>query len=97
MRRAANEALDHGLQLTGLWLRDVACVVDGVPELVHHSDRLPALQEDARVVPDSAALRDGVELVDETRSRFALNVTEELALETLASRLERRLAAARAD
>ena len=96
LRRSMTEALDHGLQLTGLWLRDVACVVDGVPELVHHSDRLQALQEDARVVPDSAALRDGIELVDDTRSRFALNVTEELALETLASRLERRLAAARA-
>lgn len=95
MRRSMHEALDHGLQLTGLWLRDVACVVDGVPELVHHSDRLPALQEDARVLPDGAALRDGIELVDDTRARFALNVTEELALETLASRLERRLAVAR--
>jgi len=97
MRRAMSEALDHGLQLTGLWLRDVACVVDGVPELVHNSDRADAVAADAARVPDSGALRDAVALVDETRSRFALNVTEELACEALASRLDRRLATARAD
>lgn len=96
MRRAMSEALDHGLQLTGLWLRDVACVVDGAPELVHHTDRLQQLREDAELVPDGAALRDGIEIVDDTRARFKLNVTEELALESLATRLERRLAAARA-
>lgn len=95
MRRTANEALDHGLQLTGLWLRDVACVVDGVPELAHHSDRSAELAADAALVPDAAALRDAVALVDETRARFQLNVTEELALEALAFRLDRRLAPAR--
>lgn len=95
MRRTSAEALDHGLQLTGLWLRDVACVVDGVPELAHHSDRGAELAQDAELVPDGRALRDAVALVDETRSRFQLNVTEELALEALASRLERRLAGAR--
>ncbi|WP_372789847.1 hypothetical protein [Paraconexibacter sp.] len=97
MRRATAEALDHGLQLTGLWLRDVACVVDGVGDLVHHSDRSPQVAQDAARIPDAAALRDAVVLVDDTRSRFALNVTEELALEALASRLERRLSAARAE
>lgn len=95
MRRTMAEALDHGLQLTGLWLRDVACVVDGVPELAHHSDRAAQLAQDAGTVPDGRALRDAVALVDETRSRFQLNVTEELALEALASRLERRLAGVR--
>ncbi len=68
MRRAMTEALDHGLQLTGLWLRDVGCVVEGVPELVHHSDRADQLAQDAARVPDAAALRDAIELVDDTRS-----------------------------
>jgi DNA polymerase III subunit delta' len=95
MRRTMAEALDHGLQLTGLWLRDVACVVDGVPELAHHSDRTAELAQDAALVPDARALREAVALVDETRARFQLNVTEELALEALASRLERRLAVGR--
>ena len=46
-RRAQTAALDRGLALVGLWLRDVACVADGAPELAHHSDRLAALREDA--------------------------------------------------
>ncbi|MTD46266.1 hypothetical protein GKE82_18740 [Conexibacter sp. W3-3-2] len=95
MRRTMNEALDHGLQLTGLWFRDLACVVDGVPELAHNADRRAELTADAELVPDARALRDAVALVDETRARFQLNVTEELALEALASRVERRLAAVR--
>ena len=37
---------------------------------------------------DGAAWRDAVELVDDTRARLALNVSEELALEALAYRLE---------
>src|ERR687897_864864 len=46
-RRAATGALDQALQLIGLWYRDLACVAAGAPELAHHTDRLPALQEDA--------------------------------------------------
>src|SRR6185503_3822109 len=46
-RRATTGALDHALQLIGLWYRDVACVAAGAEELVHHSDRLDALREDA--------------------------------------------------
>src|SRR5215218_9612192 len=45
-RRARTEALDHALQLVGLWYRDLACVAAGVPELVHHADRTEALAED---------------------------------------------------
>ena len=41
---------------------------------------------------DAAALRGAVELVEDTRVRFALNVSEELACEALAYRLERLLA-----
>jgi len=86
-RRATTGALDHALQLIGLWYRDVACVAAGAEELVHHSDRLDAVREDAegRV---QAALLEKVALVDDTRARLALNVSEELALEALAYRLE---------
>jgi DNA polymerase-3 subunit delta' len=86
-RRAATEALDHALQLVGLWYRDLACVAAGAPELVHHCDRLQQLQQDAASA-DPARLRDVVELVDDTRARLALNVSEELALEALAYRLD---------
>jgi DNA polymerase-3 subunit delta' len=88
-RRAQTAALDHGLALVGLWLRDVACVVDGVPELVHHSDRGAALREDAEWPVTAAALRAGLALVEDTRASFELNPNEELALDALGSRLAR--------
>ena len=40
-RRATTQALDHALQLTGLWYRDLTCVAAGAPELAFHSDRQP--------------------------------------------------------
>ena len=90
-RRARTEAIDHALQLAGLWYRDLACVVAEAPELVHHTDRTGALEEDAGGRPPQA-LRTALELVDDTRARLALNVAYDLALEALAFRLERTLA-----
>jgi DNA polymerase-3 subunit delta' len=90
-RRATTEALDHALQLTGLWYRDLVCVAAGAPELAFHSDRAAALLEDGGRAP--AALRQAQELVDDTRARLILNVSEELACEALAYRLEEMLAA----
>ncbi len=87
-RRAQTAALDLGLRVSGLWLRDAACVAWGAEDLVHATDRLEDLRADARE-QDPAALRAGVELVEETRKRLILNVTEELACEALAYRLER--------
>ena len=46
-RRAQTAALDHGLQLAGLWYRDLACVAAGAPELAHHADRADELASDA--------------------------------------------------
>ena len=86
-RRASTGALEHALQLIGLWYRDLACVAAGAEELVHHSDRLEALKEDA-AKRDGAAWRAAVAMVDDTRAALALNVSEELALEALAYRLE---------
>jgi DNA polymerase-3 subunit delta' len=90
-RRASTRHLDLALTLTGLWLRDLACIVDGVPEVVHNSDRLDQLRTDAEG-RDARRLREGVELVDDTRMRLALNVSDELALEALAYRLSDLLA-----
>jgi DNA polymerase-3 subunit delta' len=88
-RRAATAALEQALGLAGLWYRDLACVAAGAEELVHHADRLAALRDDA-ATGDGARFRRAVELVDDTRARLALNVSEELALEALAYRLESR-------
>jgi DNA polymerase-3 subunit delta' len=90
-RRVETGALDLGLQLAALWYRDVACVAWGVPELVHHTDRRAELAADAEG-RDPQRVRGAVELVEDTRRRLRSNVTEELALEALAYRLEAWLA-----
>lgn len=90
-RRAETAALDHALQLAGLWYRDLACVAAGAPELAHNADRTDALAQDA-AGRAPAALRAAVELVEDTRARLALNVSYELACEALAYRLERSFA-----
>jgi len=91
-RRAQTAALDRGLALVGLWLRDVACAVDGVPELAHHSDRVAELAQDAGLGIRSASLRAAQDLVEQTRTSLQLNPNEELALDALGSRLARTLA-----
>jgi DNA polymerase III subunit delta' len=89
-RRAETAALDHALQLIGLWYRDLACVAAGAPDLAHHADRTAELAEDAQG-RRSEPLRAAVELLDDFRARLALNVSYDLALEALAFRLERTL------
>jgi DNA polymerase III subunit delta' len=89
-RRAQTAALDHGLQLAGLWYRDLACVAAGAPELAHHADRGGELASDAEG-RGLAALHAAAELVDDFRARLALNVSYDLACEALAFRLERLL------
>ncbi len=90
-RRAQTTALDRGLALVGLWLRDVACIADGVPEIVLHADRVAALEEDAALGCASASLRSGQDLVEGTRASLQLHPNEELALDALGSRLARAL------
>ena len=92
-RRARTATLDLGLRLAGLWLRDAACLADGVPELIHAVDRGPELRGDASGRP-RARLLGALDLVEDTRRRLALNVSEELAMEALVYRLEDGLAAA---
>ena len=88
-RRARTQALDHALQLTGLWYRDLACLAAQAPELAYHSDRAQALQEDGG--RDPATLHRAQTLVDDTRAALLLNVSEVLACEALAYRLEEAL------
>jgi DNA polymerase-3 subunit delta' len=90
-RRAQTAALDHGLQLAGLWYRDLACVAAGAPELAHHADRAAELAGDAEG-RGLATFQAAAELVDDFRARLALNVAYDLACEALAFRLERLLA-----
>jgi DNA polymerase-3 subunit delta' len=86
-RRTRTQTLDLGLRLAELWLRDVMCVCEGAPELLYALDRRAEIEQDA-AGRDGARLRDGVELVCATRLSLALNVSEELALEALAYRVE---------
>ncbi len=85
-RRVETAALDLGLQLVSLWFADLACLAWGAEDLVRNLDRLAELRSDAG--PSPAQLRHAVELVEDTRLRFQLNVSEELACEALAYRLE---------
>jgi DNA polymerase-3 subunit delta' len=88
-RRAETEALDLGLALVSLWFADLAQLAWHGNELVRHCDRMSELR--AHRERDPLRLRAAVELVEDTRLRFKLNVSEELACEALAYRLERRL------
>jgi DNA polymerase-3 subunit delta' len=90
-RRGRTQALDLTLRLAELWLRDVLCIAEGAPECVYAVDRLAELGADAKG-RSGASLRSAVELVQDTRLRLSLNVSEELALEALAYRLESLLA-----
>jgi DNA polymerase-3 subunit delta' len=89
-RRAETAGLDLALSLIALWLLDLAALAWGDPESVRNVDRLEVLRE--RSGHRTAGLLDAVTLVEETRTRLLLNVTEDLALEALAYRMERALA-----
>ena len=93
-RRVETDALDLALTVIESWLLDLAALAWGSRELIRNLDRLSALAEDQVSSTGllASALIDAVAQVEETRTRFQLNVTEELALEALAYRLERRLA-----
>ncbi len=85
-RRRRTELLDLGLGLTAAWFRDLAAAASGAADVVYNRDRLAQLQSQAAGL-DSGSARRAVELVQDTRSRLDLNVSEELALEALSFRL----------
>ncbi|HEX3692948.1 MAG TPA: hypothetical protein VHU13_06345 [Solirubrobacteraceae bacterium] len=85
-RRRRTETLDLALELGASWFRDLAATSSGADELVFNRDHLAELQSRAATL-DPARPRRAAELVQDTRRRLDLNVSEELALEALAFRL----------
>jgi len=90
-RRAETGALDLALQVVALWYADLASLAWDARDLVRNVDRMVDLETDSGIDPQR--LRAAMEAVEDTRLRFQLNVSEELACESLAYRLERLLAA----
>jgi DNA polymerase-3 subunit delta' len=86
-RRARTRTLDLGLRLLELWLRDLLCIGEDAEELVYAVDRRGQLRADAEGRAPGA-LRRALELVADTRLSLSVNVSEELALEALAYRLQ---------
>jgi DNA polymerase-3 subunit delta' len=86
-RRARTRTLELVLGLAELWLRDMLCVREDAGELIHAVDRRAELERDARAC-SPARLAEAIELVADTRLALLVNVSEELALEALAYRLE---------
>jgi DNA polymerase III subunit delta' len=86
-RRCRTEILALAFELCATWLRDLAAVGSGAEEVVFNRDRLDRLRSQAQGL-DAARARRGAELVQETRRRLDLNVSEELAPKSLFFRLE---------
>jgi DNA polymerase III subunit delta' len=86
-RRARTETLDLGLALLAAWLRDLAATGEGAGELALGCDRRAELEAQAAGL-DPRRARRAAELVMNTRRRLQVNVSEALALEALAYRLE---------
>lgn len=85
-RRRRTEVLDLGLELAGSWYRDLAAATSGAEEVVFNQDRVEELRGRAASL-DPSHPRRALELVQDTRRRLDLNVSEELALEALSFRL----------
>jgi DNA polymerase-3 subunit delta' len=85
-RRIRTRSLDRALRLSELWLRDLWCAAIGAEQLMYAVDRAEELRDEASKV-DAGRLREGVELVADTRLRLTVNVSEALALEALCYRL----------
>jgi DNA polymerase III subunit delta' len=87
-RRRRTETLDLALELNASWFRDLAATASGATDVVFNRDHLADLQSRAASL-DPSRPRRAAELVQDTRRRLDLNVSEELALEALAFRLQR--------
>jgi DNA polymerase-3 subunit delta' len=85
-RRRRTELLDLGLRLAATWFRDLAAATSGAADVAYNRDRLTHLQSQAADLDPNSARR-AAELVQDTRRRLDLNVSEELALEALSFRL----------
>jgi DNA polymerase-3 subunit delta' len=89
-RRRRTDLLDLGLRLAAAWFRDLAATASGAADVAYNRDRLAQLESQATGLDPNKARR-AAELVQDTRRRLDLNVSEELALEALSFRLAREL------
>jgi DNA polymerase-3 subunit delta' len=87
-RRARTGVLELSLSLAGSWARDWAAVAAGAETVIYNADRVELLREQADGIRVAAA-RDAVTMIADTRRRFELNVSEELAFEALCFRMTR--------
>jgi len=92
-RRRRTAVLDLGLGLCAAWFRDLAATASGAADVAFNRDRVAELEAQASGL-DANRARQATELVQDTRRRLDLNVSEELALEALYFRLERVLSQA---
>ena len=86
-RRGRNDAIDTGLALVAVVASRPRRPGDGAADLALNADRTAELAEDAEGL-DPRRARRAAELVMDTRRRLDVNVSEELALEALAFRME---------
>ena len=91
-RRARTRALDQACGSPGCGCATCCASCEGAQRGRHAVDRRAELRR-GRARRDAARCARAVELVQDTRLRLQLNVSEELALEALAYRLEALLAA----
>jgi len=85
-RRTVTDTVQFSLSLTVTVLRDLLCIKVGVPNRVINSDRSGALAALADKL-SVAAVNRMIDLVEQTRSTLNVNVTVELALQSLTYRL----------
>lgn len=84
-RRRRTDLLDLSIGLLGAWFRDLSAVAEGATEVVLNADRVAELEAAAAGV-DPRRARRAAELTLEARRRLRVNVSEELALESLSFR-----------
>ena len=89
-RKARTGVLDLALIVAASWARDWSVAISGADGLLFNADRAATIAAQAGGMTLSSAT-DAVGLIEETRRSLSLNVSEELALEALCFRLERRL------
>ncbi len=96
-RRVETQALALALDVIATWLLDLAALAWGDDRLIRNVDRRDQLDHDMQTLAGGVTgqragdLMDAIGMVEDTRTRFQLNVSEDLALEALAYRLERAL------
>ena len=90
-RKARTGVLDLALLIASSWARDWSAAISGAGHLMFNADRIELISSQAEGLTLASAT-DAVGSIEQTRSSLSLNVSEELALEALCFRLERRLA-----